>query len=237
MNGTKWHALENRSVNVQMASTPLGVGGKLVTKSMLREATNPEAAGFLIKMQQALDSARAAIREAQQTHKRYADQHRRPTAIKAGDKVKLETRFVLKSRVGGPKAKLNAQWIGPFTVLEMVGKNAARLELPAQWRMHPVVNVSRLEPYVESERFHQEQVVQPEDVPLPVPAEFPFVRIAGYLGEKGRGSSKQYLVQWVDLPGAAWLESSLLAEQCREAYGDDRPHHMMIEKMKKLLKM
>jgi len=42
--------------------------------------------------------------------------------------------------------KFDIQRAGPFKVAEKVGNNAYRLELPANKRIHPVVNVSQLEP-------------------------------------------------------------------------------------------
>ena len=41
--------------------------------------------------------------------------------------------------------KLCPQYIGPFKVLQMVGRNAAKLELPPGMKVHPVFNVALLE--------------------------------------------------------------------------------------------
>ena len=44
--------------------------------------------------------------------------------------------------------KLAPRWVGPYRVVECVGQNAYRLNLPsALHTVHPVVNVSQLKQY------------------------------------------------------------------------------------------
>ena len=43
--------------------------------------------------------------------------------------------------------KQRPQYIGPFKVLQMVGCNAAKLELPPGMKVHPVFNVALLKRY------------------------------------------------------------------------------------------
>jgi hypothetical protein len=197
-----------------------------------REPSDVAVAGHPARLHRAWESARGALKEAAESQKRQADRKARPTVIKAGDQVKMETKFVLKARAGGgPKGKFNAVWIGPFKVLEMVSPNAARLELQAGWRMHPVVNVSRLEPFLSSKRFPGRGTKRPEDVPLPVPVEFPFTRVVGYLAARGRGKTREVLVQWVDLPQPSWVEAAHMEAECVRAYGSNAKHKALMEKM------
>ncbi|GAB4816721.1 hypothetical protein N2152v2_003767 [Parachlorella kessleri] len=224
-----------RMMNGREPPTPAA----LLSKAGLpREPSDVATAAWLVKMHRAWESARRALAQAAATQKRYADKHRRPTAVKVGDQVKMERKFILKTRAGGgPKGKLNPPWVGPFTVIDMVSPNAAKLQLPDTWRMHPVVNVSRLEPYYDgSGQFPERGCVRPEDVPLPVPAEFPFLRMAGYLASRhGRGGRpRELLVQWTDLPEPSWLEAKLCQEQCRLAHGSDYEHKRMLDRMKRL---
>jgi hypothetical protein len=56
--------------------------------------------------------------------------------------------------------KLMPRWVGPFKVLQKVGKMAYRLEMNPGWRIHPVFHVSLLEPYRSDGR------VQPPPIPI-----------------------------------------------------------------------
>jgi hypothetical protein len=56
-------------------------------------------------------------------------------------------------------AKLTAKRFGPFRIVELVYKNAVKLELPDHLRIHPVVHVIHTKPLYE----------QPLDISFPVP--------------------------------------------------------------------
>ena len=43
--------------------------------------------------------------------------------------------------------KLFPQYIGLFKVLQMAGRNAAKLELPPRMKIHPVFNIVMLKKY------------------------------------------------------------------------------------------
>ena len=47
----------------------------------------------------------------------------------------------------GIQGKLKPRFIGPFRVCELIGSNAAKLELPANMGVHPVFNVALLKLY------------------------------------------------------------------------------------------
>ncbi len=78
-----------------------------------------------------------------------------PPAYEIGDYVMVSTRafrdYYSRKR---PSKKLQSKRIGHFLILELIGKNAVRLELPATMRVHPVINVSH------TSMFFQ----QPEDI-------------------------------------------------------------------------
>ena len=57
----------------------------------------------------------------------------------------LSTKHLQLKNVSG---KLKPRFVGPFKVLALVGSNAARLDLPANMRVHPVFNVALLKVYL-----------------------------------------------------------------------------------------
>ena len=62
--------------------------------------------------------------------------------------------------------KLAAKRCGPFQVLQVIGRNAVNLELPAHFRIHPVVHISHTTPYVSQPVDIKADVVErPEPVP------------------------------------------------------------------------
>ena len=47
--------------------------------------------------------------------------------------------------------KSSQQYVGPFRILERVGKQAYRLDIPPQWRVYPVFSISQLKPAPQGE--------------------------------------------------------------------------------------
>jgi hypothetical protein len=99
-------------------------------------------------MRQAWQSARAKLGAAQERMKAQADTKRREVTFKKGDLVLLSTGH-LKSLDPSFNRKLSHLYCGPFPVLEAVGDNAYRLDLPkdTMGRVHPTINVSFLREY------------------------------------------------------------------------------------------
>ena len=95
--------------------------------------------------------------------------------------------------------KVGPQLVGPFRVLERIGRLAYRLELPDTMRIHNVISVAHLEPATdpEADPYRRRR--------LPAPA----VVVDGYEEfeiekllqkrriRRGRGWSTQYLVRWL----------------------------------------
>ena len=110
----------------------------------------PAAASFTEDMQLGQERAVECLKRAQQRQKAYADKGRRDVTHNVREKLLLSTRNVRWKSLGAPK--LMPRWIGPFKVLERVGKVAYRLDLPASLKMHPVFHVSLLQPWREDGR-------------------------------------------------------------------------------------
>ena len=58
-----------------------------------------------------------------------------------GDRVWVSTKSWKTAR---PSRKLDQQMAGPYRVLEKVGTNAYRIDLPASIKVHNVINASKL---------------------------------------------------------------------------------------------
>nr|GFA73878.1 putative reverse transcriptase domain-containing protein [Tanacetum cinerariifolium] len=85
------------------------------------------------------------MQAARDRQKSYADLKRKPMEFQVGDKVMLKV-WPWKGVVRfGKRGKLNPRYVGPFKVLEEIGKVAYKLELPEELsRVHNTFHVSNL---------------------------------------------------------------------------------------------
>jgi len=116
----------------------LRMGGNIRKKGKVEKATE-----FVERMKKVHEEAGAALKKAQEDIKRQADKGRKETEDwKKEDRVLLSTKdLVFKERLA---RKLVDQYVGPYTIEEVVSTNAVKLRLPISMRIHPVVNVSQV---------------------------------------------------------------------------------------------
>ncbi len=95
--------------------------------------------------------------------KKYYDAWYQPMEFNAGDYVLLSTKNLKLKQL---KKSLWPKYIGPFQVLELCGKLAYRLDLLPAWRIHDVINISRLERWRGNSYPYEGPVIIPKDVEL-----------------------------------------------------------------------
>ena len=145
--------------------------------------------------------AKACIAAAQDRQKAYADRSRRAVKYSLGEHVWLSTKHV-HFKQGGP-IKFMPKYIGPFKITEEIGPRdpetgavtlvtACRLDLPANYRLHPVFHVSLLKPH----QSDGSPMQGPAPVELDTDGTPIFVAEALIAERMGRSSEKQYLVRW-----------------------------------------
>ncbi|GJV54709.1 putative reverse transcriptase domain-containing protein [Tanacetum coccineum] len=94
------------------------------------------------------------MQAARDRQKSYADLKRKPMDFQVGDKVMLKVSPWKGVVRFGKRGKLNPRYVGPFKVLEKVGKGAYKLELPQELsRVHDTFHVSNLK------KCHADEVV------------------------------------------------------------------------------
>jgi len=114
---------------------------------------------FVEKMKEIQKEARAALSKAQDEIKKYVDRKRREIDnYKVGDLVMLSTKDLKYQMVGRRTEKLTERFMGPYKIKKIVLSNAVELKLPSIVKIHPVVNVSRIQRYIRQiERQKREQ--------------------------------------------------------------------------------
>jgi hypothetical protein len=180
----------------------------------LRPSTNPEAAERIRRLKSDLDRARANIEAAQKRQSKYADQNRRDASFAVGDQVLLSTNHLRMVGADRRTAKFTFKYFGPFKVKRVVNANAYELDLPAQLRIHPVLNVSRLKAYRDGTTAFpgrpQHEDRPPPEITLADGAET--YEVESILASRGSGARVQYLVKWRGYPvwEATWEKPSAL---------------------------
>ncbi|KAI3676284.1 hypothetical protein L1987_85889 [Smallanthus sonchifolius] len=95
------------------------------------------------------------IRVARSRKKSYADNRRKPLEFQVGDMVLLKVSPWKGVVRFGKKGKLAPRYVGPFKILERVGKVAYKLDLPSELsNVHPTFHVSNLKKCLADENLH-----------------------------------------------------------------------------------
>ena len=81
--------------------------------------------------------------------KKYADRKRAEVdEYKVGDLVMLSTKDLKYQMTGRRTEKLTERFVGPYKIKKIISSNMVELELPSTVKIHPVVNVSRIQRYI-----------------------------------------------------------------------------------------
>ena len=145
--------------------------------------------------------AKDAIAFAAMKMKQYYDSRHTPTFFKEGDYVNLRLHrgYTVPSI---QHKKIDQQFVGPFKILQRVGRLAYRLELPKNMRIHNVISVAHLERATPPGDDPYQRPRPQMEHPLPVLVEGqPEYEIEKLLRRrrvrKGHGYSTEYLVRWL----------------------------------------
>jgi len=117
---------------------------------------------FVEKIKEIQEEAKAALVKVQEDMKKYADRKRAEVnEYKVGDLVILSTKDLKYQIVRKRTEKLTERFIGPYKVQKIVSLNIVKLELPSIVKIHLVVNVSRIQHYVEQVEGQRKEQLAP----------------------------------------------------------------------------
>ncbi|KAK9901062.1 hypothetical protein WJX75_000081 [Coccomyxa subellipsoidea] len=132
------------------------VGPETAITRQIRALDNPAATDRLEEITRVHQAAKENLAKAQESMKRSADKHRRPTDLSEGDRVMLSTKEI-EQVLPGATNKLKPRWVGPFTITRVKPGDAYDLELPPEYQIHPTFHASRLKPFHEREEPPSEE--------------------------------------------------------------------------------
>ena len=117
---------------------------------------------FIEKMKEIQEEAKAALGKAQENIKKYADRKKAEVdEYKVGDLVILSTKDLKYQMVRRRIEKLIEKLVRPYKVQKIVLTNAVKLKLPSIVKIHLVVNVSRIQCYVEQVKGQKKEQPPP----------------------------------------------------------------------------
>ena len=147
---------------------------------------------FKTRMQCSLEEARSALAKAKDNMAWYYNQRHVPAPeYQPGDRVYLDASDIKTTR---PSQKLAHRFLGPYTVVQKVARNAYKLDLPPSMkRLHPVFNVVKLLPAPVDPILGR----QPDPPPPPelVDGEEHY-ELESVLDSRLRHNRLEYLVKW-----------------------------------------
>jgi hypothetical protein len=137
----------NSSKNASTGKSPdeIVFGFDLQDSFGIVSTDDSDAQNFEQNRKEYQQEARDCVAYAQLAMKKRYDNGRMPLIMNSGDKafINLHEGY----RIPGTKGKkLGIQRIGPCTVLRRVSPLAYELEIPSNWRIHPVISITHLEP-------------------------------------------------------------------------------------------
>jgi len=152
-----------------------------------------EAAGkFVEKMRKIQKEAKAALGKAQEEMKKFANRKRgKGEEYKVEDLVLLSTKDLKWQMKGRRSEKLTERFIGPYKIKRIVSSNAIELELPRTIKIHPVVNVSRVQLY--KPQVEGQKKTPPKPVIIEGEEEFEVEKILNKRVVQGK---EKFLVRW-----------------------------------------
>ena len=102
---------------------------------------------FAEQMKTVHEEAQAALSKSHNDMMRYADFHKEEALeYKVGNKVWLSTKNL---NVDRPSCKLAERQLRPYEIVKIISPNAVKLKFPTLFKIHNVINVSRICPYRE----------------------------------------------------------------------------------------
>jgi len=190
-----------------------------------------KAAGkFIEKIKKIQKEAKAALGKAQEEMKKFGDRRRgKGEEYKVGDLVLLSTKDLKWQMEEKRLEKLTECFMGLYKVKGIISSNAIELELPNSIKIHPVVNVSRVQLY--KSQIKEQKKIPPKLVIIEGEEEFEVEKILNKRTVRGK---KKFLVRWKGyIAGEDTWENRENLENAKELVEEfEREHRKEVEELR-----
>jgi hypothetical protein len=162
----------------------------LPNQPMIKDDTSPTANNLVNSFSQIHQNLSKNIESALiQQAKYYNNRHLPNPNYDVGSRVWLSRNFIKTTR---PSTKLDHVKLGPFKILERIGRSAYKLELPTKMKIHPIFHVSLLEPVYENSIPRRTQSPPP---PIKINQEYEH-EVEQIIDSRIKYKKIQYLIDW-----------------------------------------
>jgi hypothetical protein len=201
----------NNAVNSSTSLSPFRLNygfDPSVPSSMFKPSSDtvPAVSEFMESMSNLVRTASDSLVQAKARQEAYANKSRRQLTFSVGDQVLLSAaNITLASQVARPSRKLQARFLGPFRVVDIISPVAYRLDLPDSLKVHPVFHVSLLRPYIDPAVIpDRPRPAQPP--PLFTADGHDYYEVESLLDRRRHRRRWEYLVKWAGYPDhdATW---------------------------------
>lgn len=196
----------NSSLHTSLDCSPFkalyGYEPNLGAVPSIQQETSPQVPDIIEHRELHLQSLKQHLARAQNRMKLLTDQKHQDFQFSVGDKVLLKLQPYTQSSVARrPYPKLAFKYYGPYTVMELVGSVAYRLQLPEGSLIHPIFHISQLKPFSADYTPVYDSLLATTD--LEVANTEPEKIIDRRLVKKGNTAIPQAKLSWVGLPESA----------------------------------
>jgi len=117
---------------------------------MRKKGKYKRAEKFVMKMKKIQEETKAMLGNMQKEMKKYTDRKKAEVdKYKVGDLVILSAKDLKYQMIGKRTEKLTKRFVRPYKIKKIILLNVVELELSSTVRIHLVVNVSKIQRYVE----------------------------------------------------------------------------------------
>ena len=146
---------------------------------------------FVERMRKIQKEVKAALEKAQEEIKKFANRKRREEKeYRVGDLVLLSMKDLKWQMKGRRLEKLTECFVGPYKVKGIISSNMIELELPKSIKIHPIVNISRVQLY--KPQVEEQKKIPPKPVIIEGEEEFKVEKILNKRTIRGK---KKFLVR------------------------------------------